>query len=293
MEKKITNQNRLLMWLVWILEGVACGFGAILPGVSGGALMVAFGVYRPLIETITHIKKGLRKYGMMIVMFVIGAGAGFVGLSGLTAFLLERYETVVTCAFIGFIAGTFPELWHDAGEQQGHRKGAVIGLFACFAVMCGILTLLDRTMQVTIPQNFIGWVICGVLWGLSFVVPGLSSSSLLLFFGLYEPMMAGISSFDFGILIPMGIGMAACVLGLSRSVDSAFRKHHAMISHALLGIVAATAVMILPGWQGFGAACINLLFIAGGFVVSWLFTVLSARIKAKYGDKEDQLVDRD
>ncbi len=287
MEKK-ANKNQLLMWLVWVLEGVACGFGAILPGVSGGALMVAFGMYRPLIETITHLKKGLKKYGMMIIMFVIGAGLGFVGLSGLTAWLLERYETIVTCAFIGFIAGTFPELWHDAGEKEGHRKGSVIGMVTCFAVMCVVLTVLDRSMNVTIPQNFLGWVICGILWGLSFIVPGLSSSSLLLFFGLYEPMMAGISSLNMAILLPMAIGMGACVVGLSKSVDMAFEKHHGAISHALLGIVAATAVAILPAWSGFGDALVNLLFIAGGFVISWLFTVMSAKIKAKYGDRKDQ-----
>lgn len=283
MDKK--GKGNPLMWLVWILEGVACGFGAILPGVSGGALMVAFGMYRPLIETISNIKKGLKKYGMMLIMFVIGAALGFVGLSGLTAWLLEKNTTLVTCAFIGFIMGTFPELWHDAGEQKGHKKGPVIGMVVCFGLMCVILALLKSTFNVTIPKNFIGWIICGVLWGLSFIVPGLSSSSLLLFFGLYQPMLDGISSLNFGVLLPMAIGMAACVIGLSRTVNSAFEKHFSAISHALLGIVAATAVMILPEWQGFGTMLINLLFIVGGFIISWLFTVMSAKIKAKYGEE--------
>lgn len=283
MNKK--GKGNPLMWLVWILEGVACGFGAILPGVSGGALMVAFGMYRPLIETISNIKKGLKKYGMMLIMFVIGAALGFVGLSGLTAWLLEKNTTLVTCAFIGFIMGTFPELWHDAGEQEGHQKRPVIGMVICFGLMCVILALLKSTFNVTIPQNFIGWIICGVLWGLSFIVPGLSSSSLLLFFGLYQPMLDGISGLNFGVLIPMAIGMAACVIGLSRTVNSAFEKHFSAISHALLGIVAATAVMILPEWRGFGAMLINLLFIVGGFIISWLFTVMSAKIKAKYGEE--------
>lgn len=279
------NRKNILMWLVWILEGVACGFGAILPGISGGALMVAFGMYRPLIETISHIKQGLKKYGMMLIMFVIGAALGFVGLSGLTAWLLEKNTTLVTCAFIGFIMGTFPELWHDAGEKEGHKRGPVIGMCVAFVVMCIVLSLLSSAFNVTIPQNFIGWIICGVLWGLSFIVPGLSSSSLLLFFGLYQPMLDGISHFNFAILIPMAIGMAACVIGLSKSVDKAFEKHFSAISHALIGIVAATAVVILPEWQGIGAALINLLFIVGGFVISWLFTVMSAKIREKYGDK--------
>ena len=277
------NKGGLLLWLVWILEGVCCGFGAILPGVSGGALMVAFGVYRPLIETLSHLKTGIKKYGMMLVMFVIGAAIGFVGFSGLVAYLMDKNATLVTCAFIGFIAGTFPELWHDAGEKDGHGKGSLIGMAGCFALMCVILTLLKSTFTVTIPQNFAGWLICGVLWGLSFIVPGLSSSSMMIFFGIYQAMSEGIARLDMGVLIPMGIGMLACLVLLTRFVDRAFEKHFSVISHALLGIVAATAVMILPAWEGIGQALINLVFIVVGFIVSWLFTIMSAKIKAKHG----------
>ncbi|MBQ3222327.1 MAG: DUF368 domain-containing protein, partial [Clostridia bacterium] len=148
------NKNGLLLWLIWALEGVCCGFGAILPGVSGGALMVAFGVYRPLIETLSHLKTGIKKYGMMLVMFVIGAAIGFVGFSGLVAYLMEKNATLVTCAFIGFIAGTFPELWQDAGSKEGHKKGAVIGMAGCFVVMCAILALLSnaRIAHITTKQ---------------------------------------------------------------------------------------------------------------------------------------------
>ena len=35
--------------LLWFLEGIIVGFGAIMPGLSGGTLCVAFGMYLPLI----------------------------------------------------------------------------------------------------------------------------------------------------------------------------------------------------------------------------------------------------
>lgn len=279
------DKKGLLLWLIWVLEGICCGFGAILPGVSGGALMVAFGVYRPLIETLSHPKVGIKKYFMMLVMFVIGAGIGFVGFSGLVAYLLDKNATLVTCAFIGFIAGTFPELWHDAGARDGHGKASVVGMAVSFAAMCLVLLLLRSAFTITIPQNFGGWVICGVLWGLSFIVPGLSSSSLMIFFGIYQAMSEGVARLDFGVLIPMGIGMLACLLLLSKGVDKAFEKHFSVISHALLGIVAATAVMIWPLDQTFGQTMLSLAFVAVGFVASWLFTIMSAKIKAAHGEE--------
>ena len=260
--------------LLWIIEGAFVGFGAILPGVSGGTLCAVFGMYRPLIETLADWKTGLKKYGFMLIVFVIGVAIGFVGLSGLVEMLLEKNTTLVTCAFVGFIAGTIPQLWRDAGSQ-GREKKDLATLGVCFVVMSVILYLLKSNTTVTIAPNMLGYVFCGVLWGLSFIVPGLSSSSLLLFFGLYGPMLAGIAALDFAVLVPMGVGMAACVLLLSKAVDWAYQKKYALVSHGVLGIIVATAVMILPAWEAtFGGIAAYIVCIAGGAATSYGFTRL-------------------
>ena len=36
--------------LILILQGAIVGTGAILPGISGGVLCVAFGIYKPMME---------------------------------------------------------------------------------------------------------------------------------------------------------------------------------------------------------------------------------------------------
>lgn len=277
----ILAQNQKMSWgklLLWIIEGAFVGFGAILPGVSGGALCAVFGMYRPLIETIANWKTGLKKYGFMLAVFVVGVGIGFVGLSGIVEMLLEKNTTLVTCAFVGFIAGTFPQLWRDAGEK-GRAKKDVVALVIGFAAMLAVLYLLKSQSSVTIAPNMVGYIFCGVLWGLSFIVPGLSSSSLLLFFGLYQPMLAGIAGFDFAVLIPMGIGMAACVLLLSRAVNWAYQKSYALISHTVMGIIIATAVMILPAWEATaGGIAAYLVCIVGGAAASYGFTALCEKI---------------
>ena len=50
-------------WLRDLLCGALIGAGAILPGVSGGVLAVVFDVYRPMMETLAHPGRGIRKYG--------------------------------------------------------------------------------------------------------------------------------------------------------------------------------------------------------------------------------------
>ena len=273
------------MSLIWLMEGILVGFGAILPGVSGGTLCVVFGMYRPIIEILSSLKSGLKKHWYMLGVFVLGIAIGFVGLSGLAAWLLEKNTTLVTCAFVGFIVGTFPKLWRDAGEQ-GRKRSSFVSLIVCFAVMLGVLALFKTQISLVITPGFVAYLLCGVFWGFSFIIPGLSSSSLLLFFGLYQPMLTGISSFDFAVLIPMAIGMAACVLLLSRAVGFAYKKQYSIVSHGVLGIVAATAIMILPfGKAALGTWIVNVLFIIGGAAVSFAFSYICSVLKKRATEK--------
>lgn len=274
-----SSANKLFLRIIWLLEGAVVGFGAILPGVSGGTLCVAFGMYRPMIETLNSPKKKLRRHGLMLGLFLAGAAVGFIGLSGLAAMLLERNTALVTCAFIGFILGTLPELWQDAGKE-GRTKRSLAAMVVCFAGMLGVLALLKTNISMTIAPGIPGFMLCGLLWGLSFIVPGLSSSSLLLFFGLYQPMLEGISSLDVSVLLPMGAGMLGCVLLLSKAVGFAYKRHYSAVSHAVLGIVAATAVMIFPKPdESPSGLALSVLAILAGAAVSFMLTCGCNRLK--------------
>ncbi len=280
--KGIGVKGKLLL-LIWLLEGVAVGFGAILPGISGGTLCVAFGMYRPVIETISDVKSGIKKHGWMLSVFLLGAVAGFMGLSGAAAWLLEKNAVLVTCAFIGFILGTFPQLWQDAGAMERTRESYTAMMLA-FSVMLLVLIFLTKGSVVRIEPGLTGYLLCGLLWGMSFIVPGLSSSSLLLFFGLYQPMLKGIATLDMKVLIPMGTGMILFVLLCSRAIGYAYQKQYGIVSHGVMGIVAATTVMILPKWNGSWTA---LLFwgicILGGAAASYGLTRVCNKLKETSG----------
>ena len=272
-------EKKQLKILLWFLEGVVVGFGAILPGVSGGTLCVAFGMYRPIIDTLAHVRSGLRRYGLMLLSFFAGVLVGFVALSGLAAWMLERNTVLVTCVFIGFVLGTFPELWQDAGTQGRTGRG-VAAMLLGFAVMIALLWTLKNIAAVTVAPGLAGFFLCGILWGLSFIVPGLSSSSLLLFFGLYQPMLAGIASFEPVVLVPLAAGMGLCVLLLSRIIERTYRKHFSIVSHGILGIVAATAVMILPPWDGSARMIVvGLAAILSGGALSYGFSRLCGSVR--------------
>lgn len=275
------NKNFIWKAILWVIQGCIIGIGAILPGVSGGTLCYVFGIYDQLLEVLSNPFKGIKKYWLMLVFVGLGAGIGFVGFAGITNWLLGLNEAVVLCVFVGLIAGTIPDLWKDAGSK-GRNKFSILSLIVSFVAILAVFYVFKNVLTLTIAPNTIGWLICGLLWGLSFIVPGLSSSTLLLFFGIYEAMSAGISRLDFSVLIPLGIAMLATLLLFSRVMKFVFEKYHSIGSHCVMGFVIATTLMILPSFAtSIGNIVIYCISIAGGAVASYFFTIFCDKIRSK------------
>lgn len=273
------NKNFVLQAILWVVQGFIVGIGAILPGVSGGTLCYAFGIYDQILEVLSNPIKGLKKHWKMLIFVVLGGGLGFIGFAGITNWLLQLNEAVVLCVFVGLIAGTLPDIWKDAGKE-GRGKGSYIGLAVSFVSIAAVFYVFKNIWQLTIAPNTVGWLLCGLLWGLSFIIPGFSSSTLLLFFGIYEKMSEGISTLDFAVLIPLGLAMLATLLLFSRLMKLVFDKFYAVVSHCVLGFVIATTLMILPS---FATEWYNILIYIGcifaGGVASFFFSKLCNKIK--------------
>ncbi len=274
-----TNKNFILKAILWMLQGFLVGVGAILPGVSGGSLLYAFGIYNQILEVLSSPVKGVIKYWRMLIFVGIGGAVGFIGFASVAAALLAWNESIVICAFIGLIIGTLPGLWRDAGEK-GRGKTSIALLIVSFIAVTAMLYLFKNVWTVSIPQNIIGWILCGVIWGLGFVVPGLASSNLLMFFGIYEPLLDRIKALDLGAAIPFALSVLAMFLLFSKVMKWIFDKFHSAMSHSIIGFVLASTVMILPT---FNTSCQNILIyivaMLGGAVASFFFGKFSDKIR--------------
>ena len=72
-----------------ILQGMVVGIANIIPGVSGGTMMVAMGLYDHLIHAITHLKSEFKKSMKLLIPIFLGAGIAIVVLSRLSAYYRE------------------------------------------------------------------------------------------------------------------------------------------------------------------------------------------------------------
>ena len=226
------------------LQGVAVGLGGILPGISGGTLCAAFGIHQMLTECISQPKKKLLLYLRELVVFVLGGAVGFIGLAKGSAVLSGLFPAEFTCAFAGLLLGTYPALWQSAGAQGRSKKG-LISLLTSFFALSLFFILGNSSLQITLQPNGLGFLICGILWGLGIILPGLSASTAILFIGLYQPMLEGIGELNPAVLLPLGTGAFLCVLFMGKAVALGYQKHFEILSHGVLGAISATTVMLI------------------------------------------------
>lgn len=268
---------------LWVIQGALVGFGAILPGVSGGALCAAFGLYQPIIEVLSTPLRAIKKHWFMLLFVALGGVIGIVGLAGLADWLIDRNAMVVYCVFAGLVLGTVPELFSDAGKK-GRGKGAYISMGVCFTALLALLIWLRFGIEFSVAPSVVGYLVCGVLWGLSFIVPGLSSSNIIMFMGLYEPMMEGIKMLNMAVILPMGITMLATLLLLSQVMKRVLDRFYSVVLHGVIGTVLATSIMIVPSFEpSVPNVLIAAVSIVGGAALSFLFTRLCGKLKSANG----------
>lgn len=272
------DANMRMRWLRDLLCGVLIGAGAILPGVSGGVLAVIFDIYRPFMELLTHPKKAIPQYWKWFVPIGIGWCIGFLGFAQGIAAAMHVSGAVTVWLFIGLIVGTVPSLFREAGKE-GRGAGSYISFALCAAAMFSGLFYVSRVAHTVVEPNFWWYNFCGALWGMGIVIPGMTSSSVMMALGLYQPMMEGLARLDFVVLSACLPGLVLSVLLLARLVNWLFRRYYSVAFHGILGIVLASTLVIIPtSYTGVGEAVLSALCCGGGFLLAFFMARLDQRI---------------
>lgn len=263
--------------LLLVVSGILIGGGAILPGISGGVLCVVFGIYQPMMELLAHPKSALPKYWRTLLPVGIGWVIGFFGFARVIEWVFGANETIGTWLFIGLILGTMPQLYREAGAK-GRSTGSFVAGGIAFAALFGILLFVRLGTFPQVVPSFGWYLFAGVLWGLSLIVPGMTSSSVLMSLGLLVPLSTAIAAFDLPIIGVWLLGLAGTVLILARLVNGLFEKHFSMMYHIVLGVTLASTLIIVPVQYADAAeVLLSLLCCAIGIVIAWLLSRLETK----------------
>ena len=281
MNKNQNGKATPLQFLFRIIQGALIGLGAVLPGISGGVLGVIFGIYKPIMELLSNPFKNFKTHVPKLIPVFIGGVIGFLGVSNILAFFLNKYPDPSVCLFIGLISGMLPSLFREAGEQ-GRTKGSWISLVVCMVFIFALLIGLKMT-SIEVAPNFLWYLFCGFCLALSVIAPGMSFSTLLMPLGLYTPFVDGIGHFDMSVLIPGGVGALVTVILFAKAINALFDNYYSIAFHGILGIVIAATVMIIPmeSFLSAGSAIVNIICIVVGVSCALALDKFNSRVKVE------------
>ena len=269
----------MIDWILRFFKGALIGTGFILPGVSGGALAAIFGLYQRIISFIAHITKDFVKNVLFFIPVGLGALFGMFLLARPLSFFLENYETQVLWGFIGCIIGTMPSLWREAGKEGRAGRHYII-LVVTAVIGFGLLFAAKMFLSASLPLNVITWILAGALIAVGILVPGMSPSNFLVYFGMYKPMVDAFKTMDLLVIIPIFVGVALCLFSLSALVDKLLQKIYAGLFHFVVGIVIASTCMIVPlnyNYVSTGTIFCAIALLAGAALGFWM-----SKLEEKY-----------
>ena len=258
--------------LLQLVRGFLVGVAGLLPGLCGSTLLVLFKLYRPLTAALARpfadLPGNLARFGP----FFLAAGLGVFLGSRVLAALFVRHGTATLFLFMGFMAGALPGLVRHARRAPGGWPGRIA--FAALFLLClGLALLQDRLAPRGEPVAGRGgvWFLAGAGIGLGSIIPGASVAFILIYFGLYQPLLDGVSRLAPGILLPVGLGAAAAIFLFARAADWLFRVAEGPAARGVLGLVAGSLWLVYPGWPGgaHGLRCL-LLFALGALLSAGL-----------------------
>lgn len=269
-EKELEKHAGVKMRVIDAVKGFIIGATMSVPGASGGTMAILLGIYDDIIGAVSALRRNFKKSFFFLLTLFIG---GFLGLLCITKpmeWLLENFRFPTLFFFAGAILGGVPLLCRQSRVKK--FTPGVIGWPLLGAVVVIGIWALEFIPGFAFAYNpgggfkdYLILFLIGLICSAGFVLPGISTSFLFVLFGIYEEMLAAVSSFDIKFIFSLGLGMLVGAILVAKLLDKLMAKYTRQSFLTMLGFVLGSLVAVIPGMpQGWDILwCV--LTLAGGF----------------------------
>ena len=199
-----------------------------------------------------------------LIGILIGFGAILPGVSsGVFCVIFGIYEKLVDS-----IVNFFKDIKNNFLFIFPIGLGSIVGMIISFLIVIGLIILEKKfgfttatSLNVTNPFYLL---FSGFIMAVGIVVPGISNTVILMCLGVYSTYINAVSTIDFRILIPMGIGLLFGGLLWIRIIKYLFDKHHQTTSLCIIGFTLGSIFVLFPGFAHgvSGLICYPLFFVS-------------------------------
>lgn len=240
-----------------LLRGAAIGTAEVLPGISGGTVMMIVGVYEHLIRSAGHFVGGIkglvtdkpRAYEDLrqvrwdiVIPVILGMIPALLLGAKFIAPAVEDYPIQTFGVFFGMSVAAVLIPILAVGRDWNLRNVLV-------AIVSGVAAFLffGLPIQQLAANPFVVFFAAAIAI-CALALPGLSGSFLLMSFGLYGPTLNAVNERDFGYL---AVFAAGAILGLAlfvRALQHMLEHHHGVTLAVVTGLMLGALRALWP-WQ--------------------------------------------
>ena len=248
--------------IIEILKGMVIGLANVIPGVSGGTMMVSMGIYDTLIWCINNLFKHFVKCVKTIWPYLVGMVAAIIIGAFTLKVAFKSLPLPTNTLFIGLILGGVPTIWKEMKDEKKGVPGIII--FVIFFAVVVALKAVEGENATAITLSAVEVVkllFLGAIASATMVIPGVSGSMILKTLGYYEPIVTeaipgllkdgiaagnlSVVAHNLGILLPFAVGIVIGIFGIAKLIDLLMRKWKGQTYCAIMGMVVASPVAIL------------------------------------------------
>lgn len=278
-------------FIVNILRGMVIGIANVIPGVSGGTMMVSMGIYDKLILVLTHFIKRIKEAVALLVPILVGMLLSIAIFAKIfSEVLFPRFPLQTNLFFIGLILGGLPVIY---GKVKGNtiKIQQVIAFILFFVMVVGFALVgegsgssADITFSVGTVLKLLG---VGIIAAATMVIPGVSGSMIMMILGYYNTIIDTINDFinalkafdiaamldTFVVLVPFGIGVLVGIVAVAKLIEFMLKKYPLITYWAIIGLIVASPFAILimmeVGAVGVVEILTGIVLLAAGFLISF------------------------
>ena len=244
-----------------IIGGMLMGLANLVPGISGGTMLLAVGIYPQFINGVAEVSTFKFKARTILPLACVIGGAivAIVGFAGIVGNLVIHQRWLMYSLFIGLTFGGVPILWRMLKPLDPRVViASILGIIA----MAGLAFVEPgtTTSSASETKQYAMLVIAGIAGGSAMILPGISGGYLLLILGQYVTILAAISGAKDGaqagdwsavmgsmhVIIPVGIGVLVGVVGVSNLVKFLLAKYERATLGVLLGLLLGAVIGLWP-----------------------------------------------
>lgn len=172
---KIGGLNNLITFLKNIFLGALIGSGSILPGISSGVILVSFGLYEKLLNSVLDFFSNVKENLKLLIPIILGIILGIILFGNILNTLYALYPNIAKFCFIGLILGTIPSVLKTANKSCKYFEFKNILLALISFIITLIMILIEKNMTSSLVStsqfNYFYLTLCGFLMSVGVVIP--------------------------------------------------------------------------------------------------------------------------